>query len=381
MARTRALLIGTAKGGFALVARGRSWRLEGPYQFGSRVHDLRADPRDGRTWLLCSTGGHLGPTIFRSTNRGRTWKEARRPPRFEPRRGRSKRQASRGQAVAIDFWLEPGHASERGVWYAGTAPPGLFRSTDGGRTWRGVAGFNLNPSWGKWTEDGTNASPEGQLLHSIQVDARDPRHLYLSMSMGGTFESRDRGRTWKPLNRGVAMDFKPPGRHEYGHDPHCMIVHPADPDRLYQQNHCGLYRLDRARGETWERIGKRMPKAIGDIGFPVVPHPADPDRVWVFPMDGTELWPRTSPHAKPAVYETRDGGRTWKRLDRGLPREQGWFTVLRTCMCSDGARGSPTLFFGTTSGQVWMGRKGGARWTRIAEHLPRILSLRHAVLR
>jgi photosystem II stability/assembly factor-like uncharacterized protein len=257
----------------------------------------------------------------------------------------------------------------------------LFRSTDGGRTWRGVDGFNHHPMWSRWVNVGVDGTPDGPVLHSIQIDPRDRRHMTVSCSSGGTFESTDKGRSWRPINRGIAADFLPSPDVEFGHDPHCMVMHPADPDRWYQQNHCGIYRLDRARGEQWTRIGENVPKSVGDIGFPIVPHPHDADTVWVVPMDGTRIWPRTSPGGRPAVFVTRDGGRSWQRLDGGLPRRTAYWTVLRQAMAADLDPRSPGVYFGTTSGEVWASTDGGRRFRRIAEHLPRIFSLRVAYWR
>jgi photosystem II stability/assembly factor-like uncharacterized protein len=365
--------IGTRKGIFALRAdpRGRKWRLTGPQFLGHIIHHVVQDPRDPKVLVMGAKTGHLGPTVYRSVDRGRSWVEAKAPPAFRVVEG-----AEKPRSVERVFWLTPGHAGEPGVWYAGTSPAGLFRSEDGGDHWAPVAGFNDHPMFPQWAPG--NNTPDGELLHSICVDPRDPRHLYLGISVGGIFESTDGGKNWAPLNQGVEADFLPDADNaQFGQDPHCLAVHPLFPDRLYHQNHCGIYRVDRP-ASRWQRIGKAMPKRIGDIGFPMVLHPLDPDTAWVFPMDGSSVWPRTSVGGKPAVYVTRNGGRTWKRQDQGLPRSQAWFTVLRQAMCTDG-KARPGLCFGTTSGEVWIGVNGGERWRRIAEHLPQIYSVTHAV--
>ena len=211
------------------------------------------------------------------------------------------------------------------------------------------------------------------MLHSVIVDPRDAAHLYLGLSGGGVFESTDGGADWHPLNQGCAADFMPDPDPEFGHDPHTVRLHPARPDRLYQQNHCGIYRIDRP-SDRWERIGRAMPEEIGDIGFPITLHPRDPDTVWVFPMDGTTVWPRTAIGGRPAVYRTTDAGASWERQDTGLPREQAWLTVKRQAMAAD-ASDPVGLYFGTTSGEVWASADEGASWRQIAAHLPQIYSI------
>ncbi|MHC4472754.1 MAG: WD40/YVTN/BNR-like repeat-containing protein, partial [Planctomycetota bacterium] len=261
----------------------------------------------------------------------------------------------------------------------GTSPQGLFRSEDGGATGAGVDGLNEHPDLDKWKGEIGDSTPGGPLLHSVIVDPGDPAHLYIGMSGGGIFESADAGETWRPLNRGVAADFLPAEDPEFGHDPHCVVQHPLCPDRLYHQNHCGIYRLDRP-GDAWERIGTNMPEAVGDIGFPMVVHPRDPDTAWVFPMDGTDVWPRTSPGGHPAAYRTRDAGETWERQDRGLPPEHGWLTVYRQGMAADDA--DPVgVYFGTSGGELYASVDEGESWRQIAAHLPTIYAVETGRLR
>lgn len=368
------LLIATRKGGFFLHsnrARDR-WKVEGPFFLGSIVNHIVLDPRDQRTLLMAASSGHLGPTIFRSQDFGQTWVEASAPPAFPPAA-----EGETAESVRYTFWLTPGHASQPGVWFAGTSPAALFRSMDGGDHWEPMPGFNQNPLRISWLNTEYFEPPGGGLLHSIQIDPRDPAHMYLSCSLGGVFESSDSGDHWTPLNAGTEADFLPDPEADFGHDPHAMRMHPQQPDILYQQNHCGIYRMERSAGQ-WVRIGKNMPEEIGDIGFPILLHPRDAQTAWVFPMDGTDIWPRTSPGGRPALYRTRDGGQSWKRQRKGLPARHGYFTVFRQSLCTDQA--DPLgLYFGTTSGQVWGSRNEGKSWDKLVDYLPEILALEAVV--
>jgi len=383
-------IIGTRKGAWTLQT-GSKQQLGEPWFFGHQVHHVLQDPRRGGTMLAAVRTGHLGPTLYRSTDGGRNWKESERPPKF-----RAKEESAnagfepddgRLQGLTLDhvFFLAPGHASQPGVWYAGSSPIGLFKSTDDGVTWDGVPGFNDNPALAKWCYNFAPGTPDGPKCHSVQVDPLNANRLLVGLSGGGLFLSEDLGKSWNPANKGVAMDFSPPKEdgteYEYGHDPHDAVIHPANPRRWYHQNHCGIYRLDwqdGAKEQRWTRIGKNMPKDVGDIGFPMTCHPRNDKTIWVVPMDGGTVWPRTSVEGRPAVFRSRDAGETWQRLDKGLP-SRAWQTVLRQAMTHNGGA-SLELVFGTTSGEVYGSSDEGDSWKTLATGLPKIMSITAARL-
>jgi len=388
-----ALVVSTRKGLFFLQPKSRKhtapmqgssdWQLSNPVFLGHIINHALLDPRDGRTLLAAARTGHLGPTVFRSLDAGNSWQEADRPPAFD-----KAQPGEKARVVSHTFWLSPGHASEPGVWYAGSSPQALWVSEDSGATWGSVRGFNDHPEYEARTEDPQAGTPDGPIMHSILIDPRDSRHMYLGLSGGGIYETLDKGETWNPLNQGMASPIAEavaPGEsmetphgsiawQETGpqHDPHCVQMHQQNPDVLYQQNHCGIYRLERPN-TTWERIGNNMPTDVGDIGFVMGVHPRDSDTCWVFPMDGTDVWPRTCPGGKPAVFSTRDGGNTWARQNRGLP-ERAWFTVKRQCMAVSSADPAG-VYFGTTCGELWGSENEGDSWYCLAAHLPEIYAV------
>ena len=126
-------------------------------------------------------------------------------------------------------------------------------------------------------------------------------------------------------------------------------------------------------GRSWRSIAAGLPS---DFGFPIVVHPHSPDTVYVVPL---EPMTRTCPEGSPAVWRSENGGDSWEPLRKGLPTRDSYFTVLRDAMTAD-QLASPALFFGTTTGQLWMGLDGGEEWKCVFDSLPPILCVKTAAL-
>jgi hypothetical protein len=183
----------------------------------------------------------------------------------------------------------------------------------------------------------------------------------------GTFRTEDGGESWTPANKGVAADFfpEPDNFPEVGQCVHKLLLHPEQPDRLWQQNHCGVYRSD-DRGETWERLeGNGLPSGFG---FPLALDPRDPDVAYVIPEEGAEN--RVTPNGRLGVYRTDDGGASWELASGGLP-EPAWGAVMREGFSYD----ESGVYFGTQSGSIFASTDGRAGWTEVARQLPPILSI------
>ena len=294
------------------MLRGPRWALSEPAFLGHIAHHVVLDPRDGTRLLAASA-----PATSARRCSGRTTAGTPGP------RRRDRRRSARGERLDAQLSTRcsgsrPGHADEPGVWYAGGSPQGLFRTDDGGDTWAPVDGWNDHPMWETWAEWPEQNTPDGSMLHSVIVDPRDAATCTSGSPAAASSRPPTAAPTGSRSTPAAWRRFFPDPDPEFGHDPHCVRLHPLQPDRLYQQNHCGIYRMDRPDGR-WVRIGDNMPTDVGDIGFPIELHPRDPDTAWVFPMDGTDVWPRTSPDGRPAVYVTRDAGESWTRCDAGLP--------------------------------------------------------------
>jgi photosystem II stability/assembly factor-like uncharacterized protein len=353
---------GTMKGAFLFRSDPgrRTWQASGPHFPGQAVYAIRFDGRGGRRRLLAGTEhGHWGPVVRCSDDLGRTWSD--------PSGGNLRFPAGTDAALARVWQLQPVGPDRPDTVLAGVEPAALFRSDDGGETFELVTGLWDHPHRPRWEPGGG-----GLCLHTIVPDTADPERTWVAISTGGVYRSDDDGRTWHASNHGVRAGFLPDQHPEFGQCVH-KIAQAAGRDRLYLQNHWGLYRSDDGAG-TWVDVANGVPS---DFGFPVVAHPTDPDTAWIVPLTSDEF--RCTPDGRARVYRTRDAGASWEPLTAGLPQSDAWLTVLRDGFSTDGLAPAG-LYFGTRTGQLFASADEGDTWRPLAEWLPPVVCVKAAVV-
>lgn len=363
----KSIILGTRKGLIVLKRNGREWHVDVDTFPGIPIAYAAVDPRNDVLWV-CADHGHWGGKLYRSADGGKNLTEVAAPKYPE-------------DAVAYDVWddgaakpatvsylwtIVPGGNDQPNRLYVGTEPGGLFQSDDGGETFSLVEGLWNHPSRRKnWFGGGRDQAG----TCSIVVDPRDSNHLYAGISVGGVYESTDGGATWEGRNKGLRADYLPDPYAEYGHDPHYLAAAPSNPDVLWQQNHCGVFR-SADRGRTWRDVSQ----ASGPVnfGFPIAIDEQDADTAWVVP--GISDDQRMAVDGAMCVGRTEDGGQTWTELRNGLPQRHCYDIVFRHALDIRGE----TLVFGTTTGNLFLSENRGDSWISLGNYFPPIYSVRFA---
>jgi photosystem II stability/assembly factor-like uncharacterized protein len=318
------------------------------------------DDRAGRRRLWAAPeSAHWGAVLRASDDFGRTWSADTPAVRFP---------ADAGASLKRIWQIAPGRPSEPDRIYCGVEPAALFESGDGGNTFALVRGLWDHAHRPRWEPGGG-----GLCLHTIILHPGDAQRMWIAISTGGVYRTDDGGRSWRPGNRGVRAEFLPDKHPEFGQCVHKVVRHPSRPERLFLQNHWGLYRSDDG-GDSWSDVAKGVPS---DFGFAMAMHPHDAQTVYIVPLESDEF--RCTPQGKLRVYRTRNAGRSWQPLTRGLPQTDAFETVLRDALTTD-TLSSAGVYFGTRSGRLYASTDEGTSWRVVADSLPPVVCVKAAVV-
>jgi hypothetical protein len=377
------VLVGTKKGAFILTADGKrkNWKVSGPYFAGWEIYHVKGSPVDPNRIYASQISGWFGQIIQRSDDGGKTWNtpgsspDELKGPEGMPK-GESNKFVYEGEVGTHKWYDGTQHPWEfKRVWhiepslsdpdtaFAGVEDAAIFKTTDGGKTWKELPG--LRGAKGNLWQPGAG----GMAVHTILLDPKNANRIYVAISAGGAFRTDDGGKTWKPINRGLKSKYELPDPDaEVGHCVHRIALHPSRPDVLFMQKHWDVMRTDNA-GEQWAKVSGNLPS---DFGFPIDVHAHEPETIYVVPIKSdSEHYP---PDGKLRVYRSKTGGNEWVSLTNGLPQKDCYVNVLRDAMAVDLLEPCG-VYFGTTGGQVYASANGGASWNPIVRDLPAVLSV------
>ena len=343
-------LVGTRKGLLVFEQKNSTWALTRAHFDGVKCNYAVHDPKHKKVWAGVNHG-HWGPKLHFSTDNGKTFKELD-PPKFP----------EGGKDTLKDFWAL--QSDRKGRIWLGVEPAALFYSDDEGTRWNLCEGLYRVPGKDKWF----GAATDAHCLHSLMIDPADDQHILVGISVAGMLETRNGGATWKYINKGMKADFLPDPDNEVGQDPHMTVMAPSDPNVLWQQNHCGLFKSE-DMGQSWADLSKA--KGVKSaFGWGIVVDEEDAKTAYTVPAASDVN--RTPFKKRLFVQKTRDGGRSWKTLDKGLPKETCYDIVYRHALALQESQ----LMFGSTTGNLYFSRNDGESWKELGLHLPPIYSVK-----
>jgi len=379
------VLVGTRKGAFILTSDGKrqKWDVSGPHFAGWEIYHMKGSPVDPNRIFASQTSGWFGQVIQRSDDGGKNWHQPGTamempPPGEMPKPGSNKfvYDAAAAPLTTHQWYDGTQHPWEfKRVWhlepslkdpdtvYAGIEDAAIFKTTDGGNSWKEIPGLRGHGTGPKW-----QPGAGGMCLHTIILDPKDPNRIYIAISAAGAFRTDDGGKSWKPINRGLRSQYIPNPTAEIGHCVHHVAMHPQRPGVLFMQKHWDVMRSDDA-GDNWREVSGNLPT---DFGFVIDVHANEPETIYVVPIKSdSEHYP---PDGKLRVYRSRTGGNEWEALTKGLPQKDCYVNVLRDAMAVD-QLDDCGIYFGTTGGQVYASPDAGETWNAIVHDLPAVLSV------
>jgi hypothetical protein len=377
------LLVGTRKGAFVLTSDGKrkDWKVDGPHFAGWEIYHMKGSPVDPNRIYASQTSGWFGQIIQRSDDGGKTWTT----PGSSPEELQDEGGTAKGESNKFVYDGTPGthqwydgtqHPWEfKRVWhlepaldhvdhvYAGVEDAALFESKDGGESWSELSGLRQHDTGPRW-----QPGAGGMCLHTILINPKNQKQMFVAISAAGAFRTDDGGKTWKPINKGLVSNFMPDPTAEVGHCVHRIAFHPSKPSTLFMQKHWDVMRSDDG-GDSWKEVSGNL---LTDFGFPIDVHAHDPETIYVVPIKSdSEHFPLDG---KLQVWRSRAGGNQWEALTNGLPQKDCYVNVLRDAMSVD-SLDECGIYFGTTGGQVYASADSGDSWDAIVHDLPAVLSV------
>ncbi len=351
------VLVGTRKGLLVLEKKSGDWKIIADHFMGIPVNMVFEDSRSN-TWWVALDHGHWGNKMHYSNDQGGNWTEVDAP------------QYPEGEFMKEDvpaslkyIWaFAHGGKDHPGSLFVGTEPGGLFHRNGDSTFTLNMGLWNQPTRMNNWFGGGRDYPG----IHSIVVDPRDSDHIYIGISCAGVFETMDRGETWAIRNKGLRADFLPDPYAEVGHDPHLLVACAAQPDVMWQQNHCGIFRSTDG-AQNWTEVSEEEGPA--KFGFAIAADADNPQRAWVAPAISDET--RVAVEKAVCISRTDDGGKTWQSFRKGLPQSYAYDIVYRHALIADG----DDVLFGTTTGNLFASGDGGESWTTVSNFLPMVYGL------
>ena len=362
--------LATRKGIFSVEPKNGRWQIATASFLGDNASLLLPDPRD-RSIYVALGHGHFGVKMHRSTDLGKSWSPIAAPkyPEYpagrEPEVQRHVRQADPWNTELI-WSIEPGGHDQPGTLWAGTVPGGLFRSDDHGSSWQISSTLWEHPTRKTWFGGGLDYPG----IHSICVHPKNSNHVTIGISTAGVWHTPDGGKSWELRGKGLRAEYMPPDQQyepssrtqSIGRLPR-QIPMPCGSNTTTESLHPAI------GGSNWREIKDVSPSTFG---FAVVVHPRDGKTAWFVPEIKDEK--RIPRDGKVVVTRTRDGGKSFETLHRGLPQDHAYDIVFRHCLDID-----PTgnkLVMASTTGSVWISEDQGDSWQTLSAHLPPVYCAR-----